>query len=306
MEKERDELFELDSVSPDSQKPVEPAPAVAPEQTQIPAAVKKPVKLSPAKARSPAENAKTDDASSSSNNAESPLREAPKNVLSALDLSENNLDKNLQAAVDTSSHCVLKSSPRGESPGQIFLEARTRLKIGIDQVSHKTRISKQFIESIERDDYSSLPAPVFVTAYIKALCEYYGISEKQSQILQSLGTTEKFRPVPDEIIESIHRGRQVNQEAEKKLSIMLTVVGITLLILITLSAYFVSRQMKKNEASSAPPANSGTEAGAPAKPNPLLSSESYKAHSEDIKIKFTYPQFINQHELTIKTSEEKK
>lgn len=222
---------------------------------------------------------------------------------------ENNYLNNEKESknIATSVHCTIKPSEHGEaSPGHILREARIRKNLSLDQVYEATKIVKHYIERIEQDDYSTLPSPVFVTAYIKSLCELYGIKDKESLILQKLEVNQKIRPVPTEILETIHKGRQVNLEAEKKAKFLIMGIAFACLLVIGIAVLFAlhfrtSRQksfikpgMEESQKNDSRPIEELVKP-----PNPILSSEAYQLNSEKIKTNFTYPQFITQDELPI-------
>ncbi len=199
-------------------------------------------------------------------------------------------------------HCTVKPVTHGElSPGQILQDARGRMNLSIDQVSLKTRIVKHYLDAIERDDYPSLPAPVFVTAYIKTLCEFYDIKEKEKDILQKLETNEKIRPVPEEILENIHRGRQVNMETEKKITLIITSIAVVLFLIVLtgVAAYAHYYYGKKRDAASSSIQGEIKPQSSANDRMPVPDPESYIKYSETIKNNFTYPQFINPTELEV-------
>ncbi|HPN85275.1 MAG TPA: helix-turn-helix domain-containing protein, partial [Victivallales bacterium] len=65
----------------------------------------------------------------------------------------------------------------GSSVGHVLQEARVKAGLSIDQVAIETRIKKAYVEAIERDDFEHLPSAVYVNAYVRRLCQQYGLDE---------------------------------------------------------------------------------------------------------------------------------
>ena len=48
--------------------------------------------------------------------------------------------------------------------------------ISIDEMARVTRVASRYLEALEREDFTALPAPVFTKGYIRAYCQALGIS----------------------------------------------------------------------------------------------------------------------------------
>lgn len=214
--------------------------------------------------------------------------------------SENYAETEVHVPEKTPSHIQpMQSRPltHGEiTPGQILQEARVRLNLGIDQVSIRTRVSKQYIEAIERNEFSSLPAPVFTTAYIKTLCDCYKIKEREAEILHDFESRQKNKPVPEAILEQIHKGCQVNIKEEKKITAIMTGIIVFMLLVIfggTFSYLYYQYYMKNENITKKVSENVASSIK-------QVDPELNKAVSLKIKKNFQYPQFINMTELELK------
>ncbi len=184
-------------------------------------------------------------------------------------------------------HREKRLSAEGDTPGYILQEARVRCNFSIEQVSIRTHISKHYIQAIERDDFSSLPAPVFVTAYIKALCREYGIEDLEQMIIEKLEHFENIRSVPNELIMNLHKNKQVNYEVERKFKNVLIVIALTFLVVIVLlilvyNYYWAQKSAPKIIENTVP-----------------QDTETYRKMSEEIRKKFSVPQFITPDELEV-------
>jgi hypothetical protein len=116
--------------------------------------------------------------------------------------------------------------------GQLLQEARVRCDLSLDQVAIATKIKRQFLESIERDDAEHLPPEVYVKAYVRRLCHHYGLDEEQVfalAVAQPAKHPEKT--IPNEILQHIEEGKQVNPAEEKKIR-HLTWAAVAAVILI--------------------------------------------------------------------------
>lgn len=107
-----------------------------------------------------------------------------------------------------------------------------RCDLSLEQVAIATKIKRQFLESIERDDAEHLPPEVYVKAYVRRLCHHYGLDEEQVfalAVAQPAKHPEKT--IPNEILQHIEEGKQVNPAEEKKIR-NLTWAAVAAVILI--------------------------------------------------------------------------
>lgn len=73
-----------------------------------------------------------------------------------------------------------KFSIEGIAPGGFgrhLRELRVRNGVSIAELSEATKIRGTYIEYLEEEDYDSLPPAVYVLAYVKTLCSFYGLPE---------------------------------------------------------------------------------------------------------------------------------
>lgn len=62
--------------------------------------------------------------------------------------------------------------------GSFLQKVRQYKRITLDQVSESSRIGRQYLTAVESNDFSSLPAPVFVRGFIIQMARILGINEK--------------------------------------------------------------------------------------------------------------------------------
>src|ERR1700730_5400883 len=76
--------------------------------------------------------------------------------------------------------------------------------ISIKEISDATKISKRFLEAIERNDHGKLPAPVFTRGFVREYARYLGLS------VDEIGTRYNSAAAGDDRIEkSTHLERLV-------------------------------------------------------------------------------------------------
>src|SRR4029079_16370023 len=66
------------------------------------------------------------------------------------------------------------------SLGEKLRQAREERGISISEVAEQTRISPQYIKSIENDDYKPLPGGIFNKGFVRSYARYVGFDESQS------------------------------------------------------------------------------------------------------------------------------
>lgn len=64
--------------------------------------------------------------------------------------------------------------------GEKLRQAREARGITLSEVAEQTRISGLYIESIENDDYRSLPGGIFNKGFVKSFAKYVGLDEQEA------------------------------------------------------------------------------------------------------------------------------
>src|SRR2546428_14042011 len=57
------------------------------------------------------------------------------------------------------------------SVGSYLRELRERRGLSLDEISRSTRVLHQYLELLEADDLTGLPAPAFTRGFIRAYCQ---------------------------------------------------------------------------------------------------------------------------------------
>ena len=129
------------------------------------------------------------------------------------------------------------------SLGQILREARIRKKLSVEQIAQSTKIKKKFITALEEEKYDLLPAKVYISAYIRSLTAIYDIDPKT--VLDKIPQESKHNHIPDDLINHIQEGKQVNSKEEEKIKKIITIAGIaiaSIIILIIIIAVWPSKK----------------------------------------------------------------
>src|SRR5437773_4985050 len=80
--------------------------------------------------------------------------------------------------------------------------------ISLKEISDSTKISKRFLEAIERNDHKTLPAPVFTRGFVREYARYLGLSAEE------IVNRYNFAAAGDDRIEqSAHLDRLVQPQA---------------------------------------------------------------------------------------------
>jgi len=92
------------------------------------------------------------------------------------------------------------------SLGEKLREAREAQGISISEVAEQTRISALYLESIENDDYRTLPGGIFNKGFVKSFAKHVGIDEQeamqdyaslmasQESLVDNNESTKSYRP----------------------------------------------------------------------------------------------------------------
>ncbi|OGV39326.1 MAG: hypothetical protein A2020_08850 [Lentisphaerae bacterium GWF2_45_14] len=134
-------------------------------------------------------------------------------------------------------------SPENASPGQILQEVRVRSGLSLAQVEQITKIKADYVSSLERDDYKSLPPPVYANAYVKNLCSLYNISPEDTELILKNIKRDSSQVVSEEIIQHIEEEMQVNPEEERKVKrlifafIAIVIIFVSSLVLLGVKLY---------------------------------------------------------------------
>jgi cytoskeletal protein RodZ len=125
------------------------------------------------------------------------------------------------------------------SLGAFLQEARVKADYSFSQVAMITKLSIHYIEAIERNDFENAPPYIYVKAYVKKLCELYGVDESKAvSLLKPFGARDKV--VSDSILQELEESKQINEKEEKKIVFIIKTVLISFVtaVIIAIILYF--------------------------------------------------------------------
>jgi len=63
--------------------------------------------------------------------------------------------------------------------GRVLFQARVARGLTIEEAERDTRISKRYLEALEREDFSAFPAPFYARAFLRTYAQYLGLDANQ-------------------------------------------------------------------------------------------------------------------------------
>src|SRR3982751_5606428 len=59
--------------------------------------------------------------------------------------------------------------------GAFLRELRVKRGLSLEELARVTRVARSYLEALENDAFTSLPAPVFTRGFIRAYCQAVGV-----------------------------------------------------------------------------------------------------------------------------------
>lgn len=122
----------------------------------------------------------------------------------------------------------------GASYGEVLRRLRESRGIEIEDLSAETCIKPEALRALEAEDTAALPPPFFIAAYIKKLCQLYGVSDKCMQELTSEVRGKLERTVPEDLSKVV-RGHEISEENERRirrLAVILVGLGVAVAVVL--------------------------------------------------------------------------
>jgi cytoskeleton protein RodZ len=161
--------------------------------------------------------------------------------------------------------------------GDKLKREREMRRISLDEISESTKIPRRYLESLERENFESLPGGVFNKGFVRAYARFLGLDEEQA-VADYVAVAKEEPPPEDQFPLEIHEkpDREMNPRKSH-----LPVIGAVVALVGVLAGYAVWRARIKqaenaeNTVVAASPAESGNKAtekpsdaaqGGPARP----------------------------------------
>lgn len=148
------------------------------------------------------------------------------------------------------------------SLGQKLRQAREERGISISEVAEQTRISPHYLESIENDDYKTLPGGIFNKGFLKSFAKYVGLDE--NEVLQDYASMTMTTEGQDSDDPKTYRPEVLTDDHAHNTSLTTVIFGGIILALIVGGAWLLVKYsqgdddsaLQANAASPTPAANS--------------------------------------------------
>jgi cytoskeleton protein RodZ len=161
--------------------------------------------------------------------------------------------------------------------------------VTLDEISESTKISRRHLESLEKEDFTSLPGGVFNKGFVRAYARFLGINEDQAVADYSAVAQEPEAP-QDQFPLDIHE--EPNRELNPKKSNLPLVLAVAALIGVVIG-YSVWFRGKKAQHADAAVASSPTPAASSSpipRPAPVKRTEETPAQQKTVSAPIPAPQ----------------
>ena len=134
--------------------------------------------------------------------------------------------------------------------GEKLRQAREERGITLSEVAEQTRISPQYIESIEHDDYRSLPGGIFNKGFVKSFAKYVGVNEQEA-LADYAGLFAETTAAPDDEFKA-YKPEVLTDDRTGSSMMPTVIVAVVILALMTAGILFLVNYLRQP---AAPPAN---------------------------------------------------
>ncbi len=139
-----------------------------------------------------------------------------------------------------------------ETVGQFLRKEREKRNVSLDEVAKVTRITKENLEALEKDDFEVISAPVFVRGFLRNYATFLGLDPKE--VIGRYDSQTDLVPVPEDKEPPPPPSREEKPIFKTLLFLSILLVGVAL------SFYYY----KKSSIPTSPPPPSAGVAPAPA------------------------------------------
>lgn len=82
--------------------------------------------------------------------------------------------------------------------GRLLTQARLARGLTLEAAERETRIARRYLEALEREDFSALPAPVFARGFLRSYSQYLGLDPAQVLPLMPRDSPDpRISPLPE-------------------------------------------------------------------------------------------------------------
>lgn len=131
------------------------------------------------------------------------------------------------------------SAPRTKLPrdaggmGATLAALRRQCGMELSDVADATHIKLNYLEALENEALGDLPQTVYVLAYVKKLCELYGVEKSETEELLSGLREQLDYEIPEDINKAVVI-REPDEETRRKVRNLTAAIAIALALLLVL------------------------------------------------------------------------
>jgi cytoskeletal protein RodZ len=154
------------------------------------------------------------------------------------------------------------------SLGEKLRQAREERGISISEVAEQTRISPLYIESIENDDYKTLPGGIFNKGFVRSYAKFIGFDEQEA--LSDYSRLAAENEILAEQPLKVHRSEVLTDDNSTKSMLPTLVFAVVILGLMTAGVLFLLNYLQSpgTEVAGNKSSNTSASVSAPGNANP--------------------------------------
>ena len=134
--------------------------------------------------------------------------------------------------------------------GERLRREREMRGVTLDEISESTKISRRHLESLEREDFDSLPGGIFNKGFVRAYARFLGLDEDQA--VADYATVTHDEPPPlDQFPLEVHE--KPNRELNPRRSSLPMLLAIVALVAVLAIVWTKSRGRRSESAGTPPP-----------------------------------------------------
>ena len=118
------------------------------------------------------------------------------------------------------------------SCGEFLKLQREKLNLTYADVFEATRIKEDMVRALEEEDFTQLPQPVYVIAYVKRLCHFYNINNALAREFLDRLRAEISFDVPEDVSKSVKGSDESEENMRRIRNLALAAAFVILLLLI--------------------------------------------------------------------------
>jgi cytoskeleton protein RodZ len=156
--------------------------------------------------------------------------------------------------------------------GEKLRREREMRGVTLDEISESTKISRRHLESLEKEDFDSLPGGIFNRGFVRAYARFLGLDEEQAVADYAAVSTEQPAP-PDQFPLEVHEKPDPKLNPRRStLPLVLALLALVAVLAIFWARTKIRPQTTNTEAPAATATSSATPSVPPAAPSLVAST----------------------------------